>query len=150
MREPSQRMRRVNEALKEILSETINRGLKDPRVGFVTITAVHTTSDLRHAKVYLSVLGRQGEKDATLKGLRSAEGYLQSVINQELHIKRTPALEFIYDESIDQGMRISSLIRTQERDLGLDLGEEPTDPVADDGVPPADGSETAADGGDSR
>jgi ribosome-binding factor A len=128
MSEPSQRMRRVNEAIKEVLSGTIHRGLKDPRVGFVTVTGVDTSSDLRHAKVYVSVLGRQEEKEASMAGLRSADGYLQGVINSELHLKRTPALEFLYDESIDEGMRISTLIRHAEEELGIDLEEEPSPP----------------------
>jgi ribosome-binding factor A len=120
MRETSQRMRRVNEALKEILSSAIGRGVKDPRVGFVTITGVETTSDLRRAKVYISVFGRQEEKEATLAGLRSAEHFLQSVINRELHVKRVPALEFVYDHSIDHGMKIDALLKSEERALGLD------------------------------
>ncbi len=133
MREPSQRMRRVNETLKEVLSTTINRDLKDPRVGFVTVTGVRTSADLRHAKVYVSVLGRGAEKEATLRGLRSAEGFLQGVINDELHIKRTPTLEFLYDSSIDEGMKIATLIRREERELGLDpedVLEAPADAAA--------------------
>jgi ribosome-binding factor A len=118
-------MRRVNEALKEILSDAIGRGLKDPRVGFVTVTGVDATSDLRRARVYISVLGRQAEKEATLQGLRSAEHFLQGVINRELHVKRVPALEFVYDTSIDQGMRISALLKSEERALGLDLEGRP-------------------------
>lgn len=143
MREPSQRMRRVNETLKEVLSTTINRDLKDPRVGFVTVTGVRTSADLRHAKVFVSVLGRGAEKEATLSGLRSAEGFLQGVINDELHIKRTPTLEFLYDESIDEGMKIATLIRRQERELGLDpegMLHTPTDATAGDG----EGDESAA------
>jgi len=128
MGEPSQRMRRVNEAIREVLSGAIHRGLKDPRIGFVTVTGVDATSDLRHAKVYVSVLGRREEKEASMAGLRSADGYLQSVINQELHLKRTPALEFLYDESIDEGMRIATLIRHAEEELGIDLAEEPPPP----------------------
>lgn len=155
MREPSQRMRRVNEALKEILSSTIGRGLKDPRVGFVTVTGVETTSDLSRAKVYVSVFGRQEEKEATLAGLRSAEHFLQSAINRELHVKRIPALEFVYDGSIDHGMKIQALLKSEERSLGLQLapsetpesgGEEddaPAVPAEDDesGPPAVGGSE---------
>jgi ribosome-binding factor A len=121
MPESSFRMRRVNEALKEVLSDAISLELKDPRIGFVTVTAVSATPDLRHAKVYISVLGPQQQKDSTLLGLRSAEGFLQGVINEELHLKRTPALQFIYDESVDQGMKIEAMLRGQERDLGIDL-----------------------------
>jgi ribosome-binding factor A len=148
MRETSQRMRRVNEALKEILSAAIGRGLKDPRVGFVTVTGVDTTSDLRRARVYVSVLGKQAEKEETLAGLRSAEHYLQGVINRELHVKRIPALEFVYDTSIDQGMRIQALLQSEERALGLDLddptagdeGEEEPETVAGAAPEPAAGN----------
>lgn len=144
MRETSQRMRRVNEAVKEILSSAITRGVKDPRVGFVTVTGVQTTVDLRHAKVFVSVLGKQEEKEATLAGLRSAEHYLQSVINRELHVKRVPALEFVYDTSIDQGMRIQALIRSQERELGIDLEEPGQEPGGDGaGEGPEDSEEDA-------
>jgi len=121
MREQKYRMRRVNEALKEVLGGVIQSGLKDPRIGFVTVTGVEATTDLRHAKVFVSVLGSQHEKEATLAGLRSAEGFLQGVINQELHLKRVPALEFVYDTSIDRGMKIQALLRSEEKALGLDL-----------------------------
>lgn len=121
MPEPSFRMRRVNEALKEILSDAISLELKDPRVGFVTVTGVNATSDLRHAKVYYSVMGERAQKDATLQGLRSAEGFLQGIINEELHLKRTPALDFVFDESVEHGMRIETVLREQERRLGVDL-----------------------------
>jgi len=117
-------MRRVNEALKEILSQAIADTLKDPRVGFVTVTGVDTSSDLRQAKVYVSVLGKQAEKEATLEGLRSAHGLLQGRINDELHLKRTPTLEFVYDASIDQGMKIQVMLRGQEQALGLDRDGE--------------------------
>ena len=111
----------MNEALKEILSEAVSGELKDPRIGFVTITAVQATSDLKYAKVFFSVLGKGAQKDATLLGLRSAEGFLQGIINEELHLKRIPALQFVYDESVDQGMKIEAMLRHQERTLGVDL-----------------------------
>jgi ribosome-binding factor A len=103
-------MRRVNEAIREVLSARIAEGLKDPRIGFVTVTAVETSADLRHARVYVSVLGDEQERDRTLAGLASSHGVLQSVIAGELRLKRTPTLEFLYDESIDRGMRITELL----------------------------------------
>jgi ribosome-binding factor A len=130
MPESSFRMRRVNEALKEILSDAISLELKDPRVGFVTVTGVSATSDLRHAKVYYSVMGDKAQRDATLQGLRSAEGFLQGIINEELHLKRTPALEFVYDESVEHGMRIETVLRDQERRLGVDLSKPPEEEEA--------------------
>jgi ribosome-binding factor A len=107
---PGDRMRRVNEAVKEVLSARIAEGLKDPRVGFVTLTSVETSPDLRHARVYVSVLGGEQERDRTLAGLESSHGYLQAQVAAELRMKRTPTLEFVYDESIDRGMRITELL----------------------------------------
>jgi ribosome-binding factor A len=104
------RMRRVNEALREILSARIAKGLKDPRVGFVTVTAVETSPDLSHAKVFVSVLGDEDERAASLEGLASSHGYLQRGIAAEVRMKRTPTLEFVHDHSIDQGFRISELL----------------------------------------
>ena len=103
-------MRRVNEALREVLSARIAEGLKDPRIGFVTVTAVDTSPDLRHATVYVSVLGDAEERTRTLAGLASSHGLLQVELVRELRMKRTPTLEFVYDESIERGMRISELL----------------------------------------
>ncbi len=107
-------MRRVNEALREVLSVRIARGLKDPRIGFVTLTAVNTSSDLRHARVYVSVLGSAEERERSLAGLDSSHGVLQREIAAELRMKRTPTLEFVYDDSIERGMRISELLEAEE------------------------------------
>jgi ribosome-binding factor A len=107
------RMRRVNEAVKEVLSARIAGGLNDPRIGFVTVTSVDTSPDLRHARVYVSVLGGDAERADTLAGLASAHGLLQQSIAGELRLKRTPTLEFVFDESIDRGMRISELLDEQ-------------------------------------
>jgi ribosome-binding factor A len=105
-----ERMRRVNEALRAVLSDAIATDLHDPRVGFVTVTGVKTSPDLRHARVYVSVFGDEQAKADTLAGLRSAHGFLQSRLADELTLKRTPALTFQYDESVVRGMRISELI----------------------------------------
>jgi ribosome-binding factor A len=107
---PSERMRRVNVALREVLSARLAVGLKDPRIGFVTVTGVEASPDLRHARVYVSVLGDAEERQRTLTGLDSSHGVLQGAIARELRMKRTPTLEFVYDESIDRGMRISQLL----------------------------------------
>jgi ribosome-binding factor A len=107
---PGDRMRRVNEAVREVLSARLVEGLKDPRIGFVTVTSVDTSPDLSQARVYVSVFGDEQERAATLAGLRSSHGVLQRAIAGELHMKRTPTLEFVYDESIDRGMRITELL----------------------------------------
>jgi ribosome-binding factor A len=111
---PTDRMRRVNEAVREVLSVRIAEGLKDPRIGFVTVTAVETSTDLRHARVFVSVLGDETERAATLAGLGSSHGVLQGHIARELRMKRTPTLEFVYDESIARGMRITKLLGEED------------------------------------
>jgi ribosome-binding factor A len=108
------RMRRVNEAVREVLSARIAEGLKDPRIGFVTVTSVDTSPDLRQARVYVSVLGDDAERDATLAGLESAHGVLQQVIATELRLKRTPTLQFLFDPSIQRGMRITQLLEDEQ------------------------------------
>ena len=106
-----QRMRRVDEAVREVLSDALgHRDLKDPRIGFVTITAVKTSADLRHARVYVSVLGSDDEREQTLAGLRSAHGVLQRRVAGELRLRRTPTLEFTYDDTTDRAMRIERLL----------------------------------------
>lgn len=108
------RMRRVNEVIREVLGTTIGTELQDPRIGFVTVTAVDTSPDLRHARVYVSVLGSEREREQTLAALRSAHGVLQNAINTELHIKRTPELSFHYDESIERADRITRMLSEDE------------------------------------
>jgi len=107
---PSGRMRRVDEAVRAVLSDAIATDLQDPRVGFVTVTGVKTSPDLRHARVYVSVLGDEQAREDSLAGLRSAHGFLQGRVAAELSLKHTPTLTFSYDESITRGMRISKLI----------------------------------------
>jgi ribosome-binding factor A len=104
------RMRRVDEAVRAVLSDAIAKHLQDPRVGFVTVTAVKTSPDLRHARVYVSILGDEPTRKESLAGLRSATGFLQGRVAAELTLKHTPALTFEYDESIDRGMRITQLL----------------------------------------
>jgi ribosome-binding factor A len=110
------RMRRVDEAVRAVLSDAISKLLKDPRVGFVTVTAVKTSSDLRHARVYVSVLGDETTREASLEGLRSAHGFLQSRLGSELTLKRTPELTFEYDDTVDSAARINELLRESADD----------------------------------
>ena len=103
-------MRRVDEAVREVLSDAITLEIKDPRVGFVTVTAIETASDLRRARVFVSVLGDQRVRKRSLQGLRSAHGVLQRAVARELRLKHTPALEFLYDDTSDRARRIAELI----------------------------------------
>jgi ribosome-binding factor A len=116
-------MRRVDAAMKQVLSEAIPT-LKDPRVGFVTVTAVETSRDLEHAKVWISVFGSARQREGTLDALESATGFLQAKVNRELKLRRTPHLEFVYDRAVEHGVRMTHLI--------------------DELAPPADGDDDAA------
>jgi ribosome-binding factor A len=109
-------MRRVDEAVREVLGDAVNRDLKDPRVGFVTVTEVRTSADLRHARVFVSVFGTDDEKAATLEGLASAHGILQARIARELRMKRTPALEFALDDTAEKAARLEALIEDVTED----------------------------------
>jgi ribosome-binding factor A len=113
-------MRRVNEALREVLSVRIAEGLKDPRIGFVTVTAVETSPDLRHARVFVSVLGDETARTESLAGLQHAHGLLQAEIARVMHMKRTPELKFVYDDTVERGMRINELLESQPPLTGED------------------------------
>ena len=114
------RMRRINEVLREVVGAAISSDLNDPRIGFVTVTSVETSPDLRTAKVFVSVLGDEAEREATLSALGSSHGVIQSRIAAETRMKRTPTLTFHYDDTIEQGVRISRL-----------LEQEPPDPTGE-------------------
>jgi ribosome-binding factor A len=105
----SERMRRVNEAVREVVSEAVG-DLKDPRIGFVTVTGVETSPDLRHARVFVSVLGSEAKRRKTLAGLAAAHGVLQARVALELRMKRTPQLAFEYDPTVERGVRMTQLI----------------------------------------
>jgi ribosome-binding factor A len=102
-------MRRVNAAVREVLAEAVG-DLRDPRIGFVTVTGVETSTDLRHARVFVSVLGSEKTREQSLVGLGAAHGVLQARIASELRLKRTPQLAFEYDPSVERGVRMSHLI----------------------------------------
>jgi phosphoesterase RecJ-like protein len=105
----SDRMRRINRSVRSVVAETIGE-LKDPRVGFVTVTGVAVSPDLHDARVFVSVFGNQKRQRAALKGLESARGLLQLRIARELRMKRTPILTFAYDETVEHGVRLTKLI----------------------------------------
>ncbi len=105
----AERRRKVNEAIRKVLSESLP-ALKDPRIGFVTVTGVRTTTDLSQATVFVSVLGSEQEQERTLEGLQSAHGVLQSQVARELGTRRTPVLTFAYDPAIERGVRLTKLI----------------------------------------
>jgi ribosome-binding factor A len=106
-------MRRIDEVMRKVIGSAIATDLQDPRIGFVTVTAVQTSPDLRSARVYVSVLGDEGEREATMAALASSHGKLQAAIAREVRIKHTPTLKFHYDESLEKAVRLSRLL---ERD----------------------------------
>ena len=118
------RMRRVNEAVRAVVADAV-RDLKDPRIGLVTVTGVDVTPDLREAKVYVSVLGGERKRRATLAGLASAHGVLQARINRELSLRRTPTLVFTYDDTVERGVMMTKLI--DDLAAGLPEADVPDD-----------------------
>jgi ribosome-binding factor A len=105
----SGRMRRVNEAVRAVVAEAVG-DLKDPRIGLVTITGVDVSPDLREGTVYVSVLGNERKRQASLAGLQSAHGLLQARLARELKLKRTPQLSFEYDPTVERAVRMTKLI----------------------------------------
>lgn len=111
------RMRRIDEVMRKVIGSAIATELEDPRIGFVTVTSVATSPDLRSARVYVSILGGDEEDRAeTLKGLASSHGKLQSAIAREVRIKHTPTLTFYYDDSLERGVRLAHLLEDEEGD----------------------------------
>jgi ribosome-binding factor A len=110
------RVNRVGEQMKKELGDIISRKIKDPRVGFVTITDVQVTGDLQQAKVYISVLGDEQQREDTLKGLAKAKGFIRTEIGQRIRLRKTPELIFEFDETMAYGNRINSLIHELQRD----------------------------------
>jgi ribosome-binding factor A len=136
------RLLRINESIKETLSSVITaEGLKDPRVGFVTVTGVETSPDLRYAKVYVSVLGGRTERDLTMQALAKSRGFLQAKINASLHMKRTPQLEFLYDETLDNALRLERALKREAEALGEEPHEIPVPGMEPDEAPAADALE---------
>jgi len=111
---PGERMRSINEAVRKAISNAISNELEDPRIGFVTVTAVDTSPDLRRARVYVSVLGGEEERKSTLAGLRAAHGPLQAAIAREARMKYTPTLSFHYDEGPERAVRVTRLLEEDE------------------------------------
>jgi ribosome-binding factor A len=104
------RASRVGEQLKKELGVIFQRELKDPRIGFLTVTAVEMTGDLQLAKIYISVLGSEEQKENSLKAIAQASGFIRSEIGKRIRLRHTPELEFKIDESIDYGSKIEKLL----------------------------------------
>ena len=111
MKKPSYRIERINETIKEILSELLLRAIKDPRVGMVTITAVRVSSDLSSAKIHYSVMGDEVERAETKKGLRSAKNFMRTAVANQLKLRSAPELIFVYDDSLDKSFAIEEALK---------------------------------------
>jgi ribosome-binding factor A len=112
----SLRSNRVGEQMKKELSDIIGRKIKDPRIGFVTVTDVQVSGDLQQAKVYISVLGDEEQRENTLKGLAKAKGFIRTEVGQRIRLRKTPEIIFEWDESINYGNRINSILHQLQED----------------------------------
>ena len=100
--------------MRKVIAIAIASELEDPRIGFVTVTSVDTSPDLRSARVYVSVLGDEDDREATLAALASSHGKLQAAIAREVRIKHTPTLKFHYDDSLERGVRLTKLLEGED------------------------------------
>ncbi len=113
-------MRRIDEVMRKVIGSAIATDLEDPRIGFVTVTSVETSPDLRSARVYVSVLGDETEREQTLAALASSHGKLQSAIAREVRIKHTPTLRFHYDDSVERAIRVTQLLEDADEPEGTE------------------------------
>jgi len=113
----SYRIERINDAIKELLSELLCRKIKDPRIGFITITSVRIAQDLSSARVYYTVMGSDEDRANTLQGLESARNFMRKTVGQELKLRYAPELRFIYDDSLDKAIAIEDAIKKMHEDV---------------------------------
>jgi ribosome-binding factor A len=120
----SVRANRVGEQMKKELSDIIGRKIKDPRIGFVTVTDVQVSGDLQQAKVYISVLGDEEQKENTLKGLAKAKGFIRTEVGQRIRLRKTPEIIFEWDESMEYGNRINTILHQLQNDSDVKENQE--------------------------
>ncbi|MCM8790868.1 MAG: 30S ribosome-binding factor RbfA [Candidatus Omnitrophica bacterium] len=106
----TQRPERVREAIRQEVSKIVHDEIKDPRLGFITITGVELTKDLRYARIYFSVLGEEKDKQLALKGLKSAKGYIKSLLGDRIKIKFMPEIEFKIDKTLERTQRVYDIL----------------------------------------
>ena len=116
MKGSSRRPEQMGETLRQVITETLAREVRDPRVGFVTVTAVLVTNDLSHARVLVSVPGEEGEKTRALEGLESAAGFLRSRAARTLTTRTVPELHFELDRGLEHALRINELLNSIRRE----------------------------------
>lgn len=127
-----QRVQRVREAIKKEIGDILQQ-LRDPRIGFVTVTDAEVSRDLEHVKVYVSIYGTQEEKEKTMEGLRRATGYVRTEIGRRIRLHHTPEIVFVSDDSIEHGFRIDSILR--------ELRQDDEEPANDDEAMNSDGDD---------
>jgi ribosome-binding factor A len=120
----SVRANRVGEQMKKELSDIIGRKIKDPRIGFVTVTDVQVSGDLQQAKVYISVLGDEEQRENTLKGLAKAKGFIRTEVGQRIRLRKTPEIIFEWDESMEYGNRINTILHQLQNDSDVKENQE--------------------------
>jgi len=119
----TQRSERVQEALRQEISRIVQNELKDPRLGFLTITRVELTKDLRYARIYFSVLGEVKDKRLALKGLTSAKGYIKNLISDRIKLRFMPEIEFKIDESFEHTKEIYDLLDKLKKERENESGD---------------------------
>lgn len=130
------RTARVADLVKQEVSQIIQHEMKDPRIGFVTVTSVEVSIDLRHARVYFSVLGSKADQKASLEGLERARGYIRTQLGRRIKLRHVPELLFRFDESFDYAQRISNVMRsieTTENEPDRQADRVPADKGEDEG-----------------
>lgn len=118
MRRPSHRPERVAEVIRQTVAEFLTSNVRDPRIGFVTVTAVEVSADLAHARVRVSVMGSDAEKAKSLEGLESAARFLRAQLARELHLRVTPELRFELDRGLEHALRIDQVLKQLKEDAG--------------------------------
>ena len=125
----NQRPERVQEAIRQEISKIVHDEIKDPRLGFITITGVELTRDLRYARVYFSVLGEDKEKHLALRGLKSAKGHIKGLLSDRIKLKFMPDIEFKIDDSLERTRRVYDIldrIKKESHDPEGDRGDKGT------------------------
>ncbi len=111
------RVERVSQEIRDEIATMIGRELKDPRIGFVTVTRVELTPDLRFARVFVSVLGDKSQQEKSLEGLRQASGFVRREVGRRLRMRLTPDVQFVYDKGVDATARVASILDEVKGDL---------------------------------
>jgi ribosome-binding factor A len=119
------RLARLRELFKQEISTILQREMKDPRIGFVSVTDVELSQDLRHAKVFVSILGDEGAKAKTMTALSSAQGFIRTELGRRIRLRYIPQVHFRLDESIERGVRVQHLLRRVTEAKGEEASDVP-------------------------